>query len=173
MPTNVEIKCRVHDRNALQARVEQLSDRPVERLEQIDTFFRTHSGRLKLRQEAPGEGVLIQYQRPDQAGPKTSLYQMARTSDPEILTSILSKELGVLGTVRKTRRLYRVGRTRIHLDEVEGLGNFLELEVVLNPAESPGDGHREAVDLMHRLGIDSDDLIDRAYLDLLLESEGL
>ena len=173
MPTNIEIKCRVHDPETLQGKVEQLSDRPVEHLEQVDTFFRTHSGRLKLRQEGPDEGVLIQYQRPDQAGPKTSFYQMARTADPEILTSILSSELGVLGTVRKSRRLYRVGRTRIHLDTVEGLGDFLELEVVLKPEEAPGDGHREAVDLMHRLGIDSNDLIDCAYLDLLIESKGL
>ncbi|HEU5115075.1 MAG TPA: class IV adenylate cyclase [Isosphaeraceae bacterium] len=171
MPTNIEIKCRVHNPDALRAKVERLSDGPVERLEQTDTFFRSHVGRLKLRQEAPREGVLIQYQRPSETGPKASHYQMARTDDPEILRNILSTELGVLGTVRKSRQLYRVGRTRIHLDEVEGLGDFLELEVVLGPEDAVIDGHAEAENLMNRLGIHPDDLIECAYLDLLLELE--
>lgn len=100
---------------------------------------------------------------------RASYYQMAATTDPETLMAILGGVLGVLGTVRKTRRLYRVGSTRVHLDEVEGLGAFLELEVVLGPGDSPDEGRAVAEDLMRRLGIEPGDLVGRAYLDLLLE----
>jgi predicted adenylyl cyclase CyaB len=69
--------------------------------------------------------------------------------------------------VRKKRWLYRVGQTRIHLDEVEGLGTFLELEVMLRPDESEGDGRATAATLMARLGIRESDLVPGAYMDLL------
>ena len=75
--------------------------------------------------------------------------------------------LGVLGCVRKTRELFLVGQTRIHLDEVEGLGVFAELEVVLLDGQDPQDGVLIATDLMCELGIRDDDLIDGAYIDLL------
>jgi predicted adenylyl cyclase CyaB len=74
---------------------------------------------------------------------------------------------GEIGRVRKRRILYLAGRTRIHLDRVEGLGDFLELEVVLVDGEPVEAGVREAQVLMARLGIDTSQLIERAYVDLL------
>jgi len=74
---------------------------------------------------------------------------------------------GEVGRVRKARTLFLVGRTRIHLDEVEGLGHFMELEVVLREGESTEAGVREAHGLMERLGVKAAQLIDRAYVDLL------
>ena len=80
---------------------------------------------------------------------------------------MLGAALGVSGVVRKTRRLFHVDETRIHLDEVEGLGAFIELEVALAPGQTPAQGAEVARDLMRRLEINDDDLISRAYIDLL------
>ena len=74
------------------------------------------------------------------AGPKRSDYLIVETSDPSTLKATLTAALGVRGVVRKTRRLYLVGQTRVHLDEVEGLGQFMELEVVLRPEQSNAEG---------------------------------
>ena len=71
------------------------------------------------------------------------------------------------GRVQKLRTLFLRGRTRIHLDEVAGLGDFLELEVVLADRELPARGLDEANDLLRRLGVDSSQLIEGSYLDLL------
>ncbi|MEJ2144810.1 MAG: class IV adenylate cyclase, partial [Acidobacteriota bacterium] len=75
--------------------------------------------------------------------------------------------LGVIGRVRKRRRLYLAGNTRIHLDEVEGLGSFLELEVVLSGSQTVAEGEAVAQSLMRELGIPESDLIQGAYVDLI------
>ncbi|KAM6385893.1 adenylate cyclase CyaB-like isoform 1-T1 [Alca torda] len=82
--------------------------------------------------------------------------------------AVLGQALGVLGVVRKERLLYLVGQTRVHLDHVEGLGDFLELEVVLTEEQTLEDGERVARQLMKELGIEEQDLISGAYMDLLL-----
>jgi predicted adenylyl cyclase CyaB len=83
------------------------------------------------------------------------------------LRRVLELAYGIRGVVRKTRYLYLVGQTRIHLDDVEGLGQFMELEVVLEEGQSDADGESIAEDLMSALGVESGDLIDGAYMDLL------
>ncbi len=83
------------------------------------------------------------------------------------MKSALSVALGVRGVVRKTRTLYLVGQTRIHLDEVAGLGDFMELEVVLHPGQTDEEGQAIARDLMTRLGVEEKDLLEGAYMDLL------
>ncbi|XP_059703630.1 uncharacterized protein LOC132327940 isoform X4 [Haemorhous mexicanus] len=135
---------------------------------QTDTFFRVPRGRLKLRRTQDGRGELIFYERPDSAGPKLSRFSITPTADPEGLQAVLSQSLGVLGTVRKERLLFLLGQTRLHLDRVQGLGDFLELEVVLRPEQSEEDGQRLARELLRELGIGEQDLISGAYLDLLL-----
>uniref|UniRef100_A0A8C3FEW7 CYTH domain-containing protein n=1 Tax=Chrysemys picta bellii TaxID=8478 RepID=A0A8C3FEW7_CHRPI len=80
-----------------------------------------------------GRGQLIFYERPDSEGPKLSHYSISPTADPAGLKAVLSQALGVQGVVKKERRLYVVGQTRVHLDRVEGLGDFLELEVSQAP----------------------------------------
>lgn len=167
MPANVEIKARVRDPQALRARVEALSDRPGELLVQEDTFFHAAQGRLKLRVLAPGRGELIHYHRPDASGPKVSDYAIFRTADPDGLKRLLGAALGVRGVVRKRRWLYWSGRTRIHLDEVEALGHFLEFEVMLDEDEAAETGEAEARALLDRLGIPPEDLLSGAYMDLL------
>jgi predicted adenylyl cyclase CyaB len=89
------------------------------------------------------------------------------TDDPDGLRRLLSEALGIEGTVRKKRHLFLVGQTRIHLDEVEGLGNFLELEVVLQNGQKPEEGMAIAAGLMEKLGVKKEDLIAGAYIDLI------
>src|SRR4051794_40554590 len=168
MPTNIEIKARASDFAGLRAAVEVLSDMPAEILDQEDVFFNVPTGRLKLRILGDDHGELIHYHRIEVSGPKTSNYAIAPTSDPAALKAILTSVLGVIGVVRKRRRLYRIGQTRIHLDEVEDLGQFIELEVVLRPEQSEDEGARIARHLMDRLGIAGDQLVDGAYIDLLM-----
>lgn len=170
MANNIEIKARVRDMAELRKRAEALSDTSCQIIPQEDTFFFTPQGRLKLRQLAPDHAQLVYYLRQDSRGPKHSEYHIFETDNPEQLKSILAAAYGVRGVVRKIRYLYLVGQTRVHLDEVEGLGQFMELEVVMRPEQSDAQGEEIAQDLMDKLGISPDDLIDVAYMDLLEKS---
>ena len=170
MPTNIEIKARARNFDEIRRRAEELSDLPVEVIQQEDTFFNTTQGRLKLRVLAEDRGQLIYYTRPDQEGPKRSDYHLSHTSDPANLTRVLALACGIRGVVRKTRYLYLVGQTRVHLDDVEGLGRFMELEVVMQDGQSDSEGQTIAEDLMARLGVEKTDLLEGAYMDLLKSS---
>ena len=170
MSRNIEIKASVADLAAIEARARAVATRGPDDLVQDDTFFRCAHGRLKLRELGGGRGELIHYVRGDEAGPKVSDYSIAPTAEPAALRETLARAYGILGRVSKRRRVYLVDRTRVHLDRVEGLGAFVELEVVLREAESPQDGHAVAEDLMRRLGIGPERLVSGAYLDLLAAS---
>ncbi|HTY64635.1 MAG TPA: class IV adenylate cyclase [Acidobacteriota bacterium] len=167
MPANIEIKARTENFAGLQEKLSALSGSHPEMLLQEDTFFHSPNGRLKLRVLQSGPAQLIQYDRPDQQGPKRSNYQVFETNEPESLKSTLSRAFGIRGVVRKERLLYLVGQTRVHLDRVEQLGNFVELEVVLRPGQSDTEGQEIAQDLMAKLNIRAEDLLKGAYIDLL------
>jgi len=167
MPTNIEIKARLADLPKTTALVVPLSDTPPQTLHQRDTFFRCPHGRLKLREITRGHAELISYTRPDSAAAKSSDYEITPVAEPELLKAVLTRALGVTQTVVKTRVLYLIGQTRVHLDSVEGLGDFLELEVVLRPGQDVAEGRAIADDLMRRLGIRDDDLCSTAYADML------
>ena len=169
MPSNIEIKARVTDPSAIRVRVESLCGSAAEILEQEDFFFAAPAARLKLRVFAADRGELILYQRPNAAGPKLSEYQLAQTSSPGELKKIMSAVLPSVGTVRKRRRVYHWGNTRLHLDEVERLGNFIELEVVLGEGQPVSEGVLICEELMARLGISPDQMVRQAYVDLLAE----
>jgi predicted adenylyl cyclase CyaB len=134
---------------------------------QEDTFFNIPQGRLKLRKFDDTHGELIYYEREDTLEPKESFYLRTATTEPDALVETLGAALGLRGVVRKQRTLYLVGQTRVHLDRVEGLGDFLELEVVLEPEQSLESGVQVAHALMQALGISPDNLIPGAYIDLL------
>jgi len=167
MATNIEIKARAGNPTLLRERAQRLSGASGELLLQEDSFFCVPKGRLKLRVLGPDRGELIYYEREDLAGPKSSHYLLFPAPEPAALRAVLAASLGILGIVRKQRWLFRIGNTRVHLDDVEGLGTFVELEVVLQPGQSAQEGHAIAADLMRRLGIESGDLVAGAYLDLL------
>ncbi len=167
MPSNIEIKARARDFGGIRARAEALADRPVQVISQEDTFFSVPQGRLKLRVRHPDAAQLIYYERPDQGGPKRSDYQIFETGDPENLKLTLARALGVRGVVRKTRYLYLIDQTRVHVDDVQDLGQFMELEVVLRPGQADAEGQAIAEDLMTKLGVEQSDLVEGAYMDLL------
>ena len=93
---------------------------------------------------------------------------ISAVSEPDSMREALERACGVRGRVRKERILVLVGQTRVHLDRVEGLGDFLELEVVLQDGQSEAEGRAIALLLMDRLGVPASDLVAGAYLDLLL-----
>lgn len=167
MARNIEIKARIGSVEALVARAAALAtEGPVE-IVQDDTFFRCANGRLKLRAFSAESGELIFYRRPDRQGPKESFYLRSPTTEPDTLRESLTLAYGQSGRVRKHRTLFLAGRTRIHLDRVQGLGDFLELEVVLDGHEASEAGVREVQGLMAALGVEPSQLIEGAYVDLL------
>ncbi len=169
MARNVEVKARVADLAMVEARARSLADQGPFDLTQDDTFFACPRGRLKLRQLSPEQGELIAYVRPDVPGPKISEFFIAATPSPQAMRETLGRALGIIGRVRKRRRVYLVEHTRIHLDHVEGLGAFLELEVELSEPQTAADGEVVALRLLSALGVSEADLIRGAYLDLLRE----
>jgi len=168
MARNIEIKARIERVEAMVPKAAALADEgPIEIL-QDDTFFVCPNGRMKLRVLAPDEGQLIFYRRSDIKGPKESFYLISPTTKPDVLRESLSLAYGQIGRVRKKRILFLKGRTRIHLDRVENLGDFLELEVVLRDGEGREEGEAISRDLMERLEVLPDQLIEEAYIDLLM-----
>lgn len=167
MSRNVEIKAAVPALTPVIDALKSIAPGVPESLVQEDTFFVCPSGRLKLRKLSESRGELIHYVRTDEAGPKESSYICAPTSEPDLLRDVLALACGTLGVVRKRRSVHMIGRTRVHLDEVEGLGTFVELEVVLDGEESAEIGTREARELMVALGIREEQLAGGAYIDLL------
>jgi adenylate cyclase class IV len=178
MPRNVEIKARLSDPETVRERVRTHADGPLRTMHQRDTFFRAPRGRLKLREivwvdaspagEPGTRAELIFYERLDAPGPTLSTYRRAPCPDPEATRALLSAALGTAGEVRKRRTVAHVGPTRIHLDAVDGLGDFLELEVVLRDGQAPAEGERLARHLLADLGVPPEARVSVAYADLLM-----
>ena len=168
MPRNIELKARIDSVEAVMPVAQALADGPPQAIEQDDSFFVCAQGRLKLRDFGDGSGELIHYQRADTAGPKLSDYVRVPTSEPAALREALARAQGVLGRVRKTRWLLLAGQTRIHLDRLDGLGDFVELEVVLRDDQSEAEGVAIADALLQALGVSPTQRLAGAYLDLLL-----
>lgn len=171
MARNIEIKAYAHSFDQQFEHALKIADTQPELLEQRDTFFNSPLGRLKLREFPDQAAQLIYYHRSDQSGPKLSDYQITHTQDADALRTTLSDVLGELAVVEKQRTLLMSGRTRLHFDRVLGLGEFIELEVVLTETEDMESGISEAQELMQILSIIEGDLVENAYVDLMLESQ--
>lgn len=165
--TNVEIKATVKDMVRKEVLVREFTQSEAIILHQVDVFFVVPKGRLKLRIFSPAEGELIYYERPDTAEPKSCSYCISKTNDPQGLKVVLEKVLRIRSIVKKKRLVYLYGQTRIHLDKVEGLGNYIEIEVVLSEDQTEKEASVVLEAIMSRLEINPDDLVDRAYVDLL------
>jgi predicted adenylyl cyclase CyaB len=167
MARNIEIKARASNVVSQLKLAEKISDQALVTLVQEDTFFNVTDGRLKLREFPDAKANLIFYRRVNTSGPKLSNYHITEIDDAAGLKNVLQKAYGVRHVVKKIRSLYMLGRTRLHFDVVEGLGDFIELEVVLEQYDSIESGEAEAESLMQQLNIQASDLIDVAYVDLL------
>jgi adenylate cyclase class IV len=167
MPRNIEIKACIDSIEALLPRARALADGDAQLIEQDDSFFEVPHGRLKLRQFADGSAELIHYHRPDSGEAKASDYVRVPVPDPTALREALARACGLKGRVRKQRWLLLAGATRIHLDRVEGLGDFMELEVVMRDGQPDREGVATAEALMQVLGLADAPRLAGAYLDLL------
>lgn len=172
MPRNIEIKARIESVDALLPIARLCADGEAETIEQDDTFFRVPHGRLKLRQFADGSAELIHYHRADGPEARPSDYVRVPVADPAALREALTRGCGVLGRVRKRRLLLRLGQTRLHLDRVLDLGDFMELEVVLRDGQSDDAGRAIAEGWMQRLGLQHAPRLGAAYLDQLRDAAG-
>ena len=171
MPRNIEIKARIDSVELLLARAQTVAGSKPEVIHQDDTFFRVPHGRLKLREFADGSAELIHYHRPDHGEAKASDYVRVAVPDASALREALARGCGLLGRVRKERLLLWVNEggfnTRIHIDCVENLGDFMELEVVLQDGQQDADGAAEAERLMAALGLHDAQRLAGSYFDLL------
>jgi predicted adenylyl cyclase CyaB len=139
-------------------------------LSQVDTYFAVPGGRLKLREERGAPARLVAYQRPDSGEARVSRFRLVEVADPAGMREALSEVLGIEVVVRKRRQLFLHQGVRIHLDEVAGLGRFVELEGVAGEEGDPAQFEEELARLQEALGIRSEDLIAGSYADLLLDS---
>jgi predicted adenylyl cyclase CyaB len=168
MARNIEIKARAQQFEQLRERAAALTPDAPLIFRQQDFFYDVPRGRLKLRQFDDGTPAeLIFYQRDDRDGPKASYYTRSPVTNPEAMHSLLATALTTRGIVTKERHVYIVGRTRIHLDRVDGLGDFVELEVVLAQDDDEEGGEAEAHDMFSKLGVPEADLVAVAYVDML------
>lgn len=164
---NIELKARCEDLGRLRERCESLGAESQDPERQIDTYFRVAHGRLKLRESLQSGPELIFYVRADVAGARESHYQLYRVEDAEGLKAILEKALGVKAVVAKRREIYLIGNVRVHLDKVQDLGSFVELEgIVENLAELVYVGD-EVQRLRQALGIEDHALVKESYSDLI------
>src|SRR3954469_8250677 len=167
---NVELKARDPEPERSLERCVALGAEDRGELRQRDTYFAARRGRLKLREQEPGAAELIAYERADEAQARESRYRIAPVREPEALREALDAALGTVVVVDKRRRLFLWQGVRIHLDRVEGLGAFVELEGV---ATADSDLARESAlvaRLRAELGIADDALEPRGYADLLQQA---
>lgn len=165
---NLEIKVRCPDLAAARERARRVATEVVGVDRQVDTYFRVPRGRLKLRESSLSGGQLIPYLRPDEVGARRSDYQVIPVDDPAGLRELLAALLGTHRVVRKRREILLHDNVRIHLDEVEGLGSFLELEAVFDGSPAAEAEQRRKVDaLLSELGVAGEAPIPTSYEGLL------
>jgi len=164
---NVEFKIALEDWAATCATAERICSTPGTVWQQRDTYFAARSGRLKLR-EVDGDGAyLVAYHRPDDEGARTSEYHVVPVHDADGVRAALSASVGVTLVVTKTRRVFLWKNVRIHMDRVDGLGEFLEFEAVLGAGETEESGTEQVRELCQRFDLDPSAGIAGSYVDLL------
>ncbi|MCW5829650.1 MAG: class IV adenylate cyclase [Deltaproteobacteria bacterium] len=163
---NIEAKFRYGDIAAIERKTRKLGARDMGLLHQCDTFFQAEHARLKLREFGDGRGELISYRRSDVPGGRESEYFVYHSTALEGLKAILEQALGTKGSVRKTRHLFLFRNTRIHLDDVEGLGTFVEIETVIS-GQDRADTVAEFEEVARILKLNPEDSVPVSYFDLL------
>jgi predicted adenylyl cyclase CyaB len=163
---NLEAKFRLGDVVTAAAQAEAIGFEFYGLLVQRDTFFAVAHGKLKLRDEDEGSR-LIHYHRDHQGGLELSNYEIVDVPDPFEMRRLLSAALDVIADVRKTRRLFKRNNVRLHLDQVDHLGTFGEIEAVLDPDEEPHLYRDEVDDILGSLGVPSGALIRESYFELM------
>ena len=163
---NLEFKANCDSLDVLRGRLANLQAEYRRTMKQLDTYFNVPQGRLKLREINTHEAQLIYYERSDLAESRYSNYQVCDIPEPMIFKQIATMALGVKTVVEKRRELWMFGDTRIHLDEVRDIGQFVELETVIrNQTEEEAQAEHQLV--KNALGITDEDLVSVSYSDLV------
>lgn len=166
---NVEIKARCRDASFIRNYLLSNNAECKGVDEQTDTYFNVLYGRLKLR-EGNIENNLIFYERTNQPGPKNSHFQLVKTEDAAGLKDVLTKSMGIKAIVKKRREIYFIGNVKFHLDEVQGLGSFVEIEAGNILADLSQAHLKDQCDFYVRaFGIKGEDLLALSYSDMLLQ----
>jgi len=169
MATNIEIKAKCNNPITIKETLKSHNADFKGVDHQIDTYFKVPNGRMKLR-EGNIETALIQYNRPNQAGPKKSDYVLYHPHPDSSLKQLLTQANGVLVVVDKIRSIYFIDNVKFHLDEVNDLGSYMEIEVI-DSDDSIGEEKllEQCQFYLNLLGIEESDLIENSYSDLLLK----
>jgi len=167
MDQTVEIKARCSDHEAVRRKLKEWGAEFLGRETHEDIFYHVPRGRLKLRR-SKSENLLIGYQRPDIRGPKHCLVNLFTCPDTAALDRVLADCLGRKTVLKKERERYILGNVKFHLDIVERLGTFLEIEVLgRRGVDEVADLRAVCEDFMNRCGVQPEDLVKQAYADLL------
>lgn len=167
---NIELKARLTDLDRARKIAGELATHRIGTQHQVDTYFHCRHGRLKLRQIDGLSAQLVWYSRSEQRGPKTSDYLLVPIANPQTVKAALAAALGVQVVVEKRREIVLVGSIRVHLDEVAGLGTFLEFEAVLGPRLDEAAAQTQVARLAERFAIDPADLVAGSYADLRMNT---
>lgn len=168
----IEIKARCTDPTAIRQKLVELDARTVGEDHQIDTYFQVPKGRLKLRR-GNIENTLIQYERPNQSGPKLSSVSLYKPVDADALYNTLSAAIPVLVEVDKKREIYFIDNVKFHIDSVKHLGSFIEIEAIDETGEISVDKlNAQCAHFLRIFGIEEADLMTHSYSDMILERNG-
>ncbi|MEO5945565.1 MAG: class IV adenylate cyclase [Chitinophagaceae bacterium] len=166
---NVEIKARCSDASFIRNYLESKNSDFKGVDKQIDTYFNVQNGRLKLR-EGNIENNLIYYKRDDNAGPKNSHFKLVKVEDAAGLKEALTDAIGVKVIVIKSREIYYIENVKFHLDEVQGLGAFVEIEAGNILANLSQVQLKKQCDYyIEEFGIKKEDMISNSYSDMMLD----
>lgn len=166
---NVEIKAKCNQPGIIRNYLQKNNAEYKGLDEQTDTYFNVTHGRLKLR-EGNIENNLIWYERADDAGPKNSHFHLVKVEDATGLKSVLEKSTGIKVIVKKRREIYYIANVKFHIDEVPGLGSFVEIEAGNILADLSQEQLKEQCDFYRKeFNIQPEDLINVSYSDMLLE----
>ncbi|MEN9685198.1 MAG: hypothetical protein RLZZ28_984, partial [Bacteroidota bacterium] len=166
---NIEIKAKCFHPEKVEAFLIAAGARFVGLDRQKDSYFHVPSGRLKLRQ-GNIENSLIFYQRPDQEGPKQSDFHLSKINDGIATEQLLARALGIKVVVSKNRKIFYLNNVKFHLDEVPGLGSFVEIEAgnLTDPSKTVNDLKEQCAYFMRAFELREEDLINNSYSDMLL-----
>jgi predicted adenylyl cyclase CyaB len=167
--SNLELKCRLASCAEAHDAARRLGAALHATLTQTDTYFHVPHGRLKLRTINGTHAELIQYERPDDQDVRWSSYMRVPVADPAAMEEALKRGLGIRCVVEKLRSVYLYGAARIHVDEVAGLGSFLEFEIVETAAEEAGVLMEE---LRKAFSVRQEAIIAGSYADMLAGNRG-
>lgn len=169
--TNIEIKARSHNHDKIRKILQTGNAKFSGTDQQIDSYFNVTNGRLKLR-EGNIENALIHYLRDDKEEPKESDVLLYKNGKNPLLKELLSRALGILVVVNKHREIYFIDNVKFHLDIVEGLGEFIEIEAIGKDETNPDDLMKQCKFYLNLFGISKEDLIPYSYSDMLLQKQG-